>query len=623
MHIVGTAGHVDHGKSSLVLALTGTNPDRWAEERLRGMTLDLGFAHLRFPDGVEAGIVDVPGHERFLHNMLAGAAGMELLLLVVAANEGVRPQTLEHLAILDFLNVRAAIVVVTKSDLVDPAALENAIAQIRRATTGTVAFDAPVVAVSSVTGAGLAALRDAIHEALSGLAPRAPEAPAFLPVDRVFALPGRGTIVTGSLSQGRLRVGDELQLTPPGRKVRVRSMHVFGEARDDVAAGSRVAVNLPGVEVREIRRGAVLAASQFLPAAAFDVRFRPVAGAPPISRKRTAVRAYLGSAEILGTLVFATPPASPDACAARLYLREAVVTYPGETFVLRAMTPKRLLGGGSIEANADAFASHVQNDDGEESPERSAVIAALGSAGIAGAGAERIAAVANVRAESAAELLAGLVAGAHAFVLARPAAYVDAPSALALLERVLTQLDAHQSEAPWTVGTTALALARALAIPEGQLQRLLAVFVEEGRVAHRHGYYFTPDFSPRLSEEQRAFFDAALTGVADQPFLPADFATVAGLVRSSKIEGVGAAFETLLAGRQLVKVGDALYRREQIEAISARVETVLRAEREMTMARFRDVVGTTRKYAVPLLEWFDANGLTLRSGDVRVLRQRR
>ena len=233
MHVVGTAGHVDHGKSSLVRALTGTDPDRWIEERLRGMTLDLGFAHLRYDDGIEAGIVDVPGHERFLHNMLAGAAGMELLLLVVAANEGVRPQTLEHLAIAGFLNVRRAIIVLSKCDLVDATDRARAEAAVRAAIAGTVAHDAPAVAVSSLTGEGIEELRAAIHAALVALPPRPAEAPAFLPVDRVFALPGRGTIVTGTLMQGTLRTGDTLRLDPPGpRRARAFAAGLRRHARD-------------------------------------------------------------------------------------------------------------------------------------------------------------------------------------------------------------------------------------------------------------------------------------------------------------------------------------------------------------------------------------------------------
>ncbi len=264
MHVLGTAGHVDHGKSSLVRALTGTDPDRWIEERLRGMTLDLGFAHLRFPDGVEAGVVDVPGHERFLHNMLAGAAGMELLLLVVAANEGPKPQTREHLAILAYLNVKKTIVVLSKCDTVDAEELAFARELVSEQVADTIAAGAPLVAVSSVTGEGLERLRELIHEALVALPPRAPEAPAYLPVDRVFALPGHGTIVTGTLMQGRIAVGDQLALSPLGRSVRVRNIEVFGRKRASVEGGVRVALNLPGVETKDIARGAVLAMGVFL-----------------------------------------------------------------------------------------------------------------------------------------------------------------------------------------------------------------------------------------------------------------------------------------------------------------------------------------------------------------------
>ncbi|HMD01440.1 MAG TPA: selenocysteine-specific translation elongation factor, partial [Candidatus Baltobacteraceae bacterium] len=284
MHVIGTAGHVDHGKSSLVRALTGTDPDRWLEERVRGMTLDLGFAHLRFDDGIEAGIVDVPGHERFLHNMLAGAAGMELLLLVVAANEGARPQTLEHLAILEYLNVRRTLLVLTKSDTLERDELAFAGELVRDALRGTMAAGAPLLPVSTRSGEGLAELREAIHAALAQLPPRAPAAPPYLPIDRVFALPGHGTIVTGTLMQGTIALGDALNLTPAGRSVRVRNLQVFGEKQERVWGGARVAVNLPGVEVSDITRGAVLASPAFAALASFGVRFRPLEAALPLLR---------------------------------------------------------------------------------------------------------------------------------------------------------------------------------------------------------------------------------------------------------------------------------------------------------------------------------------------------
>ncbi|MBV8354898.1 MAG: selenocysteine-specific translation elongation factor [Candidatus Eremiobacteraeota bacterium] len=374
MHILGTAGLVNNSKSALVRALTGPDPDRWREEQLRGMTLDLGFARLRFDDGVEAGIVDVPGHERFLHNMLAGAAGMEMLLLVVAANEGPRPQTLEHLAILNYLNVQSALIVLTKRDLVDGEELAFAEEVVREATRGSIAENAPVIAVSSVTGEGLDVLRAAIHDALAELPPRQPEAPAFLPIDRVFALSGHGTIVTGTLMQGKIAVGQTLRLQPSGRDVRVRNLHVFGERREDVGGGARVAANLPQVEVGEIGRGEVLASPEFPVLRALSVDFTPLHTSLSLLRRRNPVRVYLGSAEVLGSLVFDAAPREGAPVRATLLLRRPVATYPGEAFVVRRLSPKDLLGGGTVVA-AGAAATPLA-DAGEE-----AVLAVLRSLG--------------------------------------------------------------------------------------------------------------------------------------------------------------------------------------------------------------------------------------------------
>src|SRR5581483_389577 len=308
MPIVGTAGHVDHGKSALVMALTGTNPDRFLEERLRGMTLDLGFARLQLDDGQEAGIVDVPGHERFLHNMLAGAAGMELVLLVVAADEGVMPQTREHLDVLRLLGVRRPIVVVSKIDLVESDARAEAIARIQTDLHGTMAQDAPIVAVSMRDGEGLAELRSHIAQALHDLPARDRDAPAYLPIDRAFSLTGRGTVVTGTLMQGCVTEGDVLTIEPGGRQARVRAIEVFGDRRRDVGPGTRVALNVAGVDRSELARGQTAAGPEAVARAAWDVRFVALEDALPLLRRKTPVRAYIGAAEILGTLVFDRVP---------------------------------------------------------------------------------------------------------------------------------------------------------------------------------------------------------------------------------------------------------------------------------------------------------------------------
>jgi selenocysteine-specific elongation factor len=617
MHILGTAGHVDHGKSALVRALTGTDPDRWREEQLRGMTLDLGFAHLRFDDGVEAGIVDVPGHERFLHNMLAGAAGMEILLLVVAANEGPRPQTHEHLAILSYLNVRRTILVLTKRDLTDADELAFAEELTREALQGSLAGDAPAYAVSTITGEGIDELRAAIHDALAALPARKPDAPAFLPIDRVFALSGHGTIVTGTLMQGTLAVGQTLRLQPSGRDVRIRSLHVFGEKQQQVGGGSRVAANLPQVDVSEIARGEVLASPELLARRQYEVTFAALPSALPILRRRNAVRAYLGSAEILGTLTFEEAPVGTAAVRGVLTLRRAAVSYPGEAFVVRRLSPKDLLGGGTIASGA---AEEPQTAGDDLSPEETAILTVLRALGAASGIATTVAARANVREERTIAILESLVERGLARKLAKPVSYVDGAVADELFTRASAALAAAHQASPWRMGLTSVALAKTLQLQENALVRILATYVEEGRLDYRHGYYAAPGFVPELTTEQRAFFDAAVRIDPANPLVPVPYDDLSAALRATKVRGAQEAYETLLATSALVKVHDAVYRGTQISEVRARVEAVLRKEGTMTMARFRDLIGTSRKYAVPLLEWFDAAGITIRTGDVRALR---
>ncbi len=618
MHIVGTAGHVDHGKSALVLALTGTDPDRLAEEKLRGMTLDLGFAPLRLAGGVEAGIVDVPGHERFLHNMLAGAAGMELLLLVVAANEGPRQQTMEHLAILDLLGVPRTIVVLTKSDLVTDGELQGRRDDVAAALRGTVADDAPIYAVSTVTGQGLDELRAGIADALRSLAPRDVRAPAYLPIDRVFALAGHGTIVTGTLMQGSIAVGDALHLSPGGRPVRVRSLQVFGERRDRVDAGSRVAVNLPGVERSELARGAVLADANLSPRSAFDVEFVPVVSALPRLRRRTPVRAYIGAAELLGTLVFVAVPTAPGGVAARLHLRTPAIGIPGGKFIVRRPSPKNLLGGGTIGSPA---ADDAHAGDAGDDAALGQIRAALAAAGLEGADAAHLGAAANLREDLAAQRLEDLCEDGRAYRLTKPSAYVDAAIVDPLRERIRVALEDHETRLPWMMGATSLALARSLGAGEAPLVRILALLVDEGAFVHRRGYFASPGFEPQLSAEQRAFFARELPPNPGAPLVPASNGEIVAHMKSAAVTGLTQAFETLLASGALVKIGDDVYRSAQIGEARRRLEESVRRGIPLTPASLRDALGTSRKYVVPMLEWFDAVGVTVRSGDARVLRE--
>jgi selenocysteine-specific elongation factor len=618
MRIVGTAGHVDHGKSSLVRAHTGVDPDRWEEERRRGMTLDLGFARLRFADGIEAGIVDVPGHERFVHNMLAGATGMDVLLLIVAANEGPRPQTFEHLAILSVLDVPAAIVVLTKCDLVDNAGLVAARDDVAIAVAGTVAEAAPVVAVSSSSGAGLDALRDAIHAALVALPPRAEHAPAYLPVDRAFTLAGHGTIVTGTLMQGTLAVGDALVVRPGDAPARVRSIEVFGDARERVAPGARVAANLSGVTLAEVERGSALVAPEIAAGGSMRVQFRPLREALGIIRRRMPVRVHLGAGETFGTLVFEAVPAVVAPVDAVLHLRAPRAVVPGQRFVVRRMSPKTVLGGGTIGvlAPVDGPAAAAELAP----PDVMAVRAALVAAGVAASTAEVLGARANVRVERVHEILADDAADERVWALARPVAAIAAAAAETLLARVLEILARHHAQSPWMLGATSLALARELGVDEPLLVRILAAAIERERLIARSGYYARNGFSAQLTPEQAAFIDRFVTIDPAQPLVPAPFEPLVLEIRRAKIAGISTALDTLLAEGKLTRIGDHVYRGEQMAAIRDRLIQLLRAERRITMAQFRDAVGTSRKYVVPLLEHFDSAGLTVRDGDYRALR---
>ncbi|HEX3458017.1 MAG TPA: selenocysteine-specific translation elongation factor [Candidatus Baltobacteraceae bacterium] len=615
MHIVGTAGHVDHGKSALVAALTGTNPDRWVEERERGMTLDLGFAHLRYDDGVEGGIVDVPGHERFLHNMLAGAAGMELLLLIVDAVEGVMPQTLEHLQILQFLNVRRIIVVASKIDLIDEAERDDVAPRIAEHLQGTIAASAPIYPVSVVTGENLDTLRSVLHDELASLPPRNTDAPAYLPVDRVFSLPGLGTVVTGTLMQGRIETGETLMLEPGGKTAHVRSIGVFGSTRPSVEAGARVALNLPGIDRQEIERGHALVGRELSARTNFAVRFVPLQSALSLIGRRTAVRAYVGSSEVLGTLVAQNGSVTANEMRANLHLREPVVAFPGLRFVLRRPSPMTLLGGGRVEA------LDVSDDADSVGAAERAAAALLHEHGLQPVDLAAVALAVNLRERAAREVLERLVAREEALPIERPAEYVDGAAARVLLARVVEGLHDAQERETWAMGVTSLALSRSLGIGEPLLVRIMERFVSEGRLLHRSGYYCTVDHEPAFTSEQQAFFDHLVPLDEEQPFLPIPFAGAAAAVKLAKLTGAVRAFDTLLARGALVKVGDDLYRGSQIADIRTRVETLLTERERMTAAEFRDLLGTSRKYAVPMLEWLDGHGITIRSGDFRTLRR--
>ena len=350
LRVVATAGHVDHGKSSLIVRLTGIDPDRWEEEKRRGLTIDLGYAWCELPSGREIGFVDVPGHERFIRNMLAGVGPVRLVLFVVAADEGWKPQSEEHLQILDVLGVAGGVVALTKRDLVDGEELEIAAATVRQHLTGTVLADAPVLAVSAHTGEGVEDLRGALDAMLDGVpAPEASRARLF--VDRVFTIKGAGTVVTGTLGGDCLAVGDEIELYPTGRRARIRSLQTHKKTQERACPVSRVAANLVGAEREELERGDVLGpAGAWLPTQRFDASLRPVRGLDHAITARGAYKLYAGSAEADATLrLFGTTKIEPGQEAfVRIRASQELVLDVGDRFVLREAGRRETVGGGVV-----------------------------------------------------------------------------------------------------------------------------------------------------------------------------------------------------------------------------------------------------------------------------------
>jgi selenocysteine-specific elongation factor len=613
MHVIGTAGHVDHGKSALVRALTGIDPDRLAEERERGLTIDLGFAWFTLPSGEEVSIVDVPGHERFIKNMLAGAGGVELALLVVAADEGPMPQTLEHLAILDRLDVPGGIVVVTKSDLVEQDFLELVQLEVREALAGSCLADAPILAASALTGAGLPELVAAIDVALTMSAPRRDLRRPRVPIDRVFTIQGFGTVVTGTLVDGALEVGDEVEIQPAGLRARIRGLQRHKAKVARLEPGTRAAVNLSGVAAEQLARGMVLShPSTLRPARTLDVYLTatPVMRHPLPHDAVVTVLAATAEAQARVRLLDASELDVGSSCWAQLVLDSEIVVLPGDRCILR--TPNDTVAGGEIVGinprrhrrdhapTLEALALARMGSPAQrllqllasgpgpadelsrrlESPEaevRAAISDLLRSDDLVQAGG-RLYSVAWL--DAARSRLSGAVRDyLSANPLRRSAPREHVRSQVRWAPEVLDQVVAD-------------AVSRGLLVESGK-----------GGLAPM-GYHIT------LDEVQRRRVDTYLAMLRSAPFspptdapLPTDLTTF--------LEEEGLVVRTS---------GGVTYAREAMDEMIARTTQWCQEHGEVSLAEVRDMFATSRKYAQAFLEHLDELRVTRRVGDVRVLR---
>jgi selenocysteine-specific elongation factor len=616
IRVVGTAGHVDHGKSTLIRALTGIDPDRLREERERGMTIDLGFAWLTLPGGADVGIVDVPGHQDFIRNMLAGVGGIDAVLLVVAADEGVMPQTREHLAILELLGIDRGVVALAKRDLVDDEWAALVHAEVRAGLAGTPLAASPIVEVSATTRRGLGELLAALETVLGAAPPRRDLGRPRLPVDRAFTMTGFGTVVTGTLVDGALRVGDEIELVPGGLRGRIRGLQTHRRPIEVAQPGSRVAANLTGIDKEAVDRGMVLThPGTLVPTSAIGVRLALLPGASGPLEHDEAVRVHVGTAEAIARAAVLEGVAIEPGASAWVQLRLAtpIAVSVGDRLVIRRPSPSETLGGGSV-ADTSGERSRTRADAVTALERRSAPSPA--DRLLASFDAPRTPAEAGERsgldAASRDAAYATLVDSGEAVALADAAVSREAFEALAT--RVERTIAMTHRRAPLRAGASREEVRSAIDLGPKRYAALVARLVAEGRVAERGSALALPAHRPTLTPDQEALWADARAALAREPLQPPNAAT---LEREHRID-----VELLMALAErgdVVRVGsDGVFLPGAVLQFGGAIIDAL-ATGPITVAKARDLTGSSRKHVLPLLQFLDDHAITRRVGDDRIL----
>lgn len=615
---VGTAGHVDHGKSTLVEALTAINPDRLIEEQTRGLTIDLGFAWFSLPSGREVSVVDVPGHERFVHNMLAGIGGIDAVILVIAADEGVMPQTREHLDIIELLAINTGVVALTKVDAVDEEWLQLVEADIQQFLSDSLLADVPVVRVSAVKNTGLDDLRRALDLVLDGCAPRQENGRARLPIDRVFTMPGFGTVVTGTLSGGELATGDQLDVYPGGRSVRVRTLQSHRQTNEKVAPGRRVAVNLGGVSRVEIARGSVLAERGTVSETQrIDARLNMLAAAPRALRPGERIGLHVGTCELTASLrLLERDPISPGSEGwVQWRLSQPIAVMRGDRYVIRRLSPPMTIGGGIIY---NAQARHLPRGNADVLEKLEYVAAATPSRLVQqflGAEVLKLDELARRTQLSDIEFKRVIKSLERSNDLRVLGAFVVATTVVtARVKTLVEDVGRYHEQNPTGGGLAIGELARLLNLPDAVVMELVLVQANEGRLRLDGSL---------VSDAQHQFqLDAKDEVIAQRLLatLDAGAASPPSLSEALRKSGAGQhVVDVLIAERRLIILAHDLAMSET--AFTSWVDTVrplFDNGARVTVATVRDELATSRKFALSFLEHLDSQQITRRVGDVRV-----
>ena len=625
--IIGTAGHVDHGKTCLIKALTGTDTDRLAEEKKRGITIELGFANLQLPGGISAGIVDVPGHEKFVRNMLAGAGGVDIAMLIVAADEGVMPQTREHLAILSLLDIPQGIIVVTKCDTVDPDWVEMVKEDIALAVEGTFLEGAPMQAVSSYTGEGLEELKAKLAELAEQAKGKDLDRPFRLPADRVFTLGGHGTVITGTLLEGTLHEGDEIMLYPSGMMTKARSIQVHSQSVKEAYGGQRVAVNLAGVKKEDISRGEVAAAPNSMTNSMMvDVYLSCLKDCGREIKNNSRVHFYHGAREILSKVVLMDERDSlvpGESCYAQLRLEETVTAKRGDRFVVRFYSPLETVGGGII---VDPFPfKHRRNDkrslEGMEikhkGPDKDIVGHLIGDHSHDWTTLSDIARYGSYSLTDA-KTYADELANEGKVIFIGKDIYLDAAYVKKIRTSMVSFLNDFHKKNPLKGGVKREEL-RTRLLPEVEIAKvdaLLNHFIEKGSIKEVKGLISISSFKVEAGEKLQKLMDRLEADYKKAAFAPPATDEVIAKANDKQAAQV---MDMMLSEGILIRLDPQIYIHS--ECYNKALETVyelIDKNGQTTLAEFRDALGTSRKYAVALLEYFDNRKLTKKVGDTRV-----
>ena len=632
MRVIGTAGHVDHGKSTLVHALTGTHPDRLKEEQDREMTIVLGFAWWQLANGEEVGVIDVPGHRDFIENMLSGVGGIDAALFVIAADEGVMPQTREHLAILDLLQVPAGVVALTKTDLVeDPEWLELVIEEVRRIISGTSLKNAPIIPVSAKNGKGLDELQIALQAVLAEQPHRADLARPRLPVDRVFTKPGFGTVVTGTLVDGSFKIGDEVVSLPGGYKGRVRGLQTHNRKEEAAYPGARTAVNISGIDVDQIQRGEVITLPGLVePTRRIDVKFRLLPGAAHPLKHDDEVKFFVGASEMIArTRLLGSEQLTPGEEAwLQLELRDPVVVVRGDRFILRRPSPGETIGGGVV-LDPHPAKRHKRFDEqiisrlealtgGAPADVLLQTLLAHGLAPYsllveqsnlaeedARQAAEELIAAGQVLTMGSEEKLAGKTLLAAAGYWSR------------MEGKVLDGLKEFHRSNRLRAGMSREELKSRLGVDNQTFTLLTAQLAAGEKIIEQGPHLRLPDHQIEFSAQEKEKVAALIARFAQAPFAPPTVKDALADVGENVYQAMVDLGELLPVSNEVV------FRPEDYQKALSDVRQIIQDTGSITLAQARDHWSTTRRYVQALLEYMDGQGITVRQGEARILRERR